>query len=55
VAQVRLGAQWRQRVAGLRAIADSLDDWLFEPGPPLLVDELAGFGVYAFGQDARFA
>jgi hypothetical protein len=53
VAQVRLGVQRWQCVSGLLAVDDGLDDWLFEPRPTLLVDVLAGFGVYPFGQDAR--
>jgi hypothetical protein len=44
-----------QRVAGLGAVADCVDGRLIQPCPPAAVQELAGFGVGALGQQARLA
>jgi hypothetical protein len=55
VAQVRLRAQRRQLVSGLRAVADGLDDNPVDPRPPPLSNEPAGFGVHVTGQDARLS
>jgi hypothetical protein len=49
---IGVGFWWRQRVAGLCAVADRLDGGLVQPYPPTVAEDVTGLCVRVLGQDA---